>query len=141
MLAEFVQHISLETGLSPKTAREALGIVLNAADRQGASYAQEIFEKVAGARTLAARMGAEAGAATGLIARLIEQTPGGRSEVVQQMLRSLQRAGLGHNQIGALFPAISGFVSSEFGIRGIGHLGDFLGGSTGDGVRTVQGVA
>lgn len=141
MLAEFVQHIALETGLTPKDARAALGIVLNAADRQGSAYAQDIFEKVAGARPLAAKMAAETGAATGVIARLIEQTPGGRSEVVQQMLNSLRKIGLGPNQIGALFPAISSFASSEFGIRGIGHLGDFLGGAAGTGVRTVQGVA
>jgi hypothetical protein len=141
MLGEFVNHIALETGLSPKTARAALGVVLNAADRQGAAYASEIFERVAGARTLAARAGAEQGVATGVIARLIEQTPGGRKAVAEQMLASLHKEGLGHNEIGALFPAISSFVSSEFGIRGIGHLGDFLGGPADTSLRSVQGVA
>jgi hypothetical protein len=128
MLAEFVQHVAMETGLAPKTARVALGVVLNAADRQGAGFAQEIFERVAGARTLAAKAGSDAGVPTGVIARLIEQTPGGRKAVAEQMLQCLVKEGLGPNQIGALFPAISSFALSEFGVRGVGHLGDILGG-------------
>src|SRR5262245_41785157 len=99
MLAEFVQHVALETGLSPKQARSALGVVLNAADRQGAGFAQEIFERVAGARTLAAKAGSDNGAATGVIARLIEQTPGGRQAVAEQMLQTLVKEGLGPNEI------------------------------------------
>jgi hypothetical protein len=127
MLTDFVQHIASQTGLKQATARAALGIVLNAAERQGSPVASEIFEKIAGARTLAASMGAHVGAATGVIARLIEQTPGGREAVTEQTLRNLQREGLGHGEIGALFPAISSFASSEFGIRGFGHLGDVFG--------------
>jgi hypothetical protein len=72
-------------------------------------------------------MGAHVGAATGVIARLIEQTPGGRRTVTEQMIRCLQREGLGNKEISALFPAIGAFVSSVFGVRGVGHLGDVLG--------------
>jgi hypothetical protein len=73
-------------------------------------------------------MGAEVGAATGVIARLIEQTPGGRKAVAEQMLRDLQKEGLGHGEIGSLFPAIGKFSETTFGISGAGHLGDVLGG-------------
>jgi hypothetical protein len=127
MLPEFIKHIASDTGLNQKTAKAALGIVLNAAERQGAPLADEIFERVAGARVLAASMGAQVGAATGVIARLIEQTPGGRRSVTEQMIRSLQREGLGNNEISALFPAIGAFASSVFGVQGVGHLGDMLG--------------
>jgi len=127
MLTDFVQHIAAQTSLTPAVSRAALGIVLNAAERQGSAVASQIFEKVAGARTLAASMGAQVGASTGVIARLIEQTPGGREAVAEQTLRNLQREGLGHAEIGALFPAISSFAASEFGIRGFGHLGDMFG--------------
>ncbi len=140
MLSDFVKHIASDTGLSQKKAKAALGIVLNAAERQGAPFADEVFEKIPGARTLAAEMGAEVGAATGVIARLIERTPGGRRAVTEQTIRDLQRHGLGTREIGALFPAISAFADTVFGVPGVGHLGDMFGTfSTGQvsGVRSV----
>ncbi len=127
MLSEFITHIASDTGLSQQKAKAALGILLNAAERQGTPFASEIFERVPGARTLAASMGAEVGAATGVIARLIEQTPGGRRAVTEQTIRNLQKEGLGNNEIGALFPAIGAFASTAFGIAGVGHLGDVFG--------------
>lgn len=127
MLNDFVKHIAMSTGMSGKKARSALGIVLNAAERQGAGIVGKIYQELPGARTLAARMGAEVGASTGVIARLIEQTPGGRKKVAEQMIRSLQQEGLGHAEIGGLFPAIGEFVRTEFGIQGAGHLGDVIG--------------
>jgi hypothetical protein len=36
MLSEFITHIASDTGLNQKKAKSALGIVLNAAERQGA---------------------------------------------------------------------------------------------------------
>jgi hypothetical protein len=127
MLSEFITHIASDTGLSQQKAKAALGILLNAAERQGTPFAGEIFERVPGARTLAASMGAEVGAATGVIARLIEQTPGGKRAVTEQTIRNLQKEGLGNNEIGALFPAIGAFASTAFGIAGVGHLGDVFG--------------
>jgi hypothetical protein len=127
MLSEFITHIASDTGLSQQKAKAALGILLNAAERQGTPFASEIFERVPGARTLAASMGAEVGAATGVIARLIEQTPGGKRAVTEQTIRNLQKEGLGNNEIGALFPAIGAFASTAFGIAGVGHLGDVFG--------------
>jgi hypothetical protein len=127
LLSDFITHIASDTGLSQKKAKAALGIVLNAADRQGTPFATEIFERIPGARTLAADMGASAGVATGVIARLIEQTPGGKRAVTEQTIRNLQKEGLGNNEIGALFPAISAFAGSVFGIAGVGHLGDIFG--------------
>ncbi len=138
MFSEFVRHVGSDTGLSQKKAKAALGIVLNAAERQGAPFADEIFERMPAARRLSAKVGAQTGAATGVIARLIEQTPGGRRSVTEQMIRNLQREGLGNNEIGALFPAIGAFASSVFGVSGVGHLGDVLGTfDTGTGVRSV----
>jgi hypothetical protein len=138
MLAEFIAHIASDTGLSQKKAKAALGIVLNAADRQGTPFAGEIFEQVPGARTLAASMGAHVGAATGVIARLIEQTPGGRQAVAEQTIRNLQKEGLGTREIGALFPAIGAFSGSLFGVTGVGHLGDVFGAFSADmSVRSV----
>jgi hypothetical protein len=138
MLPDLIKHIASDAGLSQKKAKAALGIVLNAAERQGAPLADEIFERVPGARTLAASMGVQVGAATGVIARLIEQTPGGRRCVTEHMIRSLQQQGLGNNQIGALFPAIGAFATSVFGVSGVGHLGDMLGSfNTGTAVRSV----
>jgi hypothetical protein len=127
MLPEFIKHVASNTGLSQKKAKAAIGIVLNAADRQGTPFASEVFEQIPGARTLAAGMGARVGAATGVIARLIEQTPGGREAVAEQTIRDLHREGLGSLEIGALFPAIGSFAQSVFGVSGVGHLGDIFG--------------
>jgi len=127
VLADFITHVASDTGLSQKQAKAALGIVLNAADRQGTPFANEIFERIPGARTLAADAGAANGASTGVIARLIEQTPGGKRFVTEQTIRNLQKEGLGNNEIGALFPAIGAFASAVFGIAGVGHLGDIFG--------------
>jgi hypothetical protein len=140
MLSEFIEYVASDAGLSQSQAKAALGIVLNAADRQGTPFAFEIFERVPGARTLAANMSAEIGAPTGVIARLIEQTPGGRRAVAEQTIRNLQKAGLGNNQIGALFPAMGAFAASAFGVAGVGHLGDVFGqfsAAKASGVRSV----
>lgn len=126
MLSDFVKHIASETGLGQKQSRAALGIVLNASERQGTEFADRIYQELPGARTLSARMGAEVGASTGVIARLIEQTPGGRKAVAEQMIRDLIREGLGAREIGKLMPAISSYASEAFGLVG-GHLGDILG--------------
>lgn len=127
MLKEFVKHVASDTGLEESEARAALGVVLNAADRQGAEIAEVVFRKAPGARTLSAKAGANVGAATGLIARLIERTPGGRSAVAFQMIQDLQACGLGHDQISGLFPSIAEFAKARLGYKSAGHLGDFLG--------------
>lgn len=140
MLSDFVKYVASDTGLSEAKAKAAIGIVLNAADRQGTPFASEIFERIAGARTLAASTGDEIGAPIGVIARLIEQTPGGRQAVTEQMVRNLQKAGLGNSEIGALFPAIGAYADSAFGIAGVGHLGDVFGqfnAAKASGVRSV----
>ena len=126
MMKDLVKHVANDTGLSNNKTKVALGIVLNATDRQGAPIAELIFTKVPGARTMAARSGATTGAATGLIARMIERTPGGRSEVAFQMIRDLQCAGLGHTEISALLPSVAGFAKANLGFASEGHLGDFL---------------
>ncbi len=127
MLKDLVRHAAKATGLTQKQARAALGVVFNAADRQGSPFAEALFAKLPGARTLSATVGDEIGAATGVIARLIEQTPGGRRHVASAMIRELHTQGLGHEQIGKLLPAVSTYVEDTYGMSGFGHLGDLLG--------------
>lgn len=139
MLNAFINEVSSATGLSRAKAETAIGIVLNAADRQGAPIADEFFERIPGARTLAANMGNEIGAPTGVLARLIERTQGGRMAVVERLMSDLHAQGLGPTEIGGLFPAIGSFSQSAFGVSGVGHLGDIFGAlnASASGVRSV----
>ncbi len=127
MLKDLVKSVSADTGMSQTTCRTALGIVFNASERQGSPFTTELYKKMPGARTLAAKAGDDTGAATGIIARLIEQTPGGRMAVATTMIRNLQKAGLGHNEIAGIFPAVSKFCDERYGLKGFAHLGDLLG--------------
>jgi hypothetical protein len=127
MIKDLIRHIASDTGLSRKNARTALGIVLNASERQGSSFTKALFRKLPEAQDLAAVAGEKSGAVTGEIAQLIEQTPGGRMAVASGMIRNLQKAGLGHTEIANIFPSISGFCEERFGLKGFGHLGDLLG--------------
>lgn len=127
MMKDLIKHVSNCTGMSQKDARSALGIVLNATERQGSTFTTALYKKMPGARTLAAKLGDETGAATGEIARLIEQTPGGRMAVATTMIRNLQKMGLGHSEIAGIFPAVSTFCETNYGLKGFGHLGDLLG--------------
>lgn len=127
MLKDLVKSVSQDTGLTQKDTRAALGIMLNATERQGSPFTAELYKKMPGARTLAAKTGDEMGAATGVIARLIEQTPGGRMAVASTMIRNLQRQGLGHSEIAGIMPAVSKFCAEKYDMEGFGHLGDLLG--------------
>jgi hypothetical protein len=127
MLNAFINEVSKTAGLTHAKAEAAIGIVLNAAERQGAPIADEFFERIPGARTLAATMGSQIGAPTGVVARLIERTPGGRMAVVERLMADLHSVGLGPTEIGRLFPAIGKFSQSAFGVSGVGHLGDIFG--------------
>jgi hypothetical protein len=126
MLKNMIKTCAEDTGLTQVKAREAVGIVLNTAERQGSPLAEAIFRKMPGARTLSATTGAEQGAATGVIARLIEQTPGGRRHVGEGMFTSLHKAGLGHKQISQLLPAISKYMQITYGMEAFGHIGDLV---------------
>ena len=141
MIRDLVKHIETETGLSQSKARAVVGIILNAADRQGSPMAEELLTTVPGARTLAAKIGNEVGASTGEIARLIEKTPGGRRYVRTQMIRSLHSIGLGHDVIGQFLPALSGFMQKHFGHEGFATLGDLIGSTTTDDIVIEEAVA
>ncbi len=127
MLTDLIAHIAKINGLADPIAKQALGVVLNAADRQSSPFATALFKTVPGARTLAARTGAETGAPTGEIARLIEQTPGGKLIVIQSMISNLHKLGLDHAAIGRLLPSISDFAAKTYSLTGFGHLGDLMG--------------
>lgn len=126
MMIDLIAHIATCNGLGDNQAKRALGIVLNGAERQASPLAAFLFKKVPGARVLAARTGDEIGAPTGDIARLIEQTPGGRRRVAQSMISALHDAGLGHEQVGGLLPSIGSWVQSVYGMNDFGHLGDLM---------------
>ncbi len=126
MLKNMIKLAADETGLDVAGARTAIGIVLNTAERQGSPLAETVFRKMPGARTLSATTGAETDAATGVIARLIEQTPGGRRHVGEGMFTSLHKAGLGHAQIAKLLPSISAYMKTQYGMDAFGHLGDLV---------------
>ena len=126
MLKNMIKSAAEATGLTQVKTKEALGIVLNTAERQGSPLAEAIFCKMPGARTLSATTGSEQGAATGLIARLIEQTPGGRRHVGEGMFTALHQAGIGHKEIGKLLPAISQYMQTTYGMDGFGHIGDLV---------------
>jgi len=127
MMTDLIAHIATSNGLADTVSRRALGIVLNGAERQGSAFADIMFKKLPGARVLAAQTGDEIGAPTGEIARLIEQTPGGRRRVALSMISALREAGLDHRAIGTLLPSIGSWMQSEYGISNFGHLGDLIG--------------
>jgi hypothetical protein len=129
MLNRLIQHMASAIGLSFPQARQVLGVVLNTGERQGSALVELILREVPGARTLSALAGAENGAATGVIARLIEQTPGGRRLVLESMIARLHHAGLGHTQVAALLPSLAGFARAHLGADMDGHLGDAFGAS------------
>ncbi len=126
MLKNMIKTCADATGLTQVKAKEAVGIVLNTAERQGSPLAETVFRKMPGARTLSATTGAEHGASTSIIARLIEQTPGGRRHVGEGMFASLHKAGLGHKQISQLLPAISQYMQITYGMEAFAHLGDLV---------------
>lgn len=126
MLKNLIKTCADNTGMTQVKTREALGIVLNTAERQGSPLAEAIFRKMPGARTLSATTGADHGAATSVIARLIEQTPGGRRHVGEGMFTSLHKAGLGHKEIAQLLPSISTYMQITYGMEAFGHLGDLV---------------
>lgn len=126
MMNDLIAHIARTNGLEAPLASQALGILLNAADRQGAPLAPAVFRTVPGTRALAARTGSDIGAPTGEIARLIELTPGGRRRVVEHMFAALRNAGIDHDATSRLLPAIGGWMKDTYGIDGLGQLGALI---------------
>ena len=126
MMNHLIAHIASTNGLEEPLARRALGIMLNAADRQGAQLAAVVFRTIPGTRALAARAGSEIGAPTGEIARLIELTPGGRRRVVEHMFAALRTAGIDHEATGRLLPSIGSWMKDTYGIEGLGQLGALI---------------
>ncbi|WP_375210352.1 hypothetical protein [Hyphomonas jannaschiana] len=127
MMNDLTAHIAKTSGLADPIAKQALGIVLNAAERQASPFADAMFKTLPGARALSARTGSELGAPVGEIARMIEQTPGGKRRVAREMITALHGIGLDHKNIGALLPAISTHMEELHGLTGFGHLGDLIG--------------
>ncbi len=126
MLKNLIKTTATAANLTQVKARQAVGIVLSAADSQGAPMAEKVFSRMPAARTLAADSARETGAGVGEIARLIEQTPGGRRYVSQRMFSRLHKVGLDHTQIAALLPAIGDYMRQTYQMDAVGHLGDLI---------------
>lgn len=126
MLNDLIRTTTETTGLDESQARQALGVLFNTAERQGAPLIEKVFSRMPGARTLSATTGAQTGAATGTIARLIEQTPGGRQHVSLAMFTQLHQIGLGHKQVAQLLRCVGEHMERTYDVRGIGHLGDLI---------------
>ncbi|MCZ4299244.1 hypothetical protein [Henriciella marina] len=116
MLKDIISVAAIESGVEEPAARHAVGIILNAAQRQGGDLIERIFAQVPGARTLSASTATREGAPRGPIAQLIEQTPGGRQHVTFDMLFRLQRAGLGHAEISSLMNTLSRVLGKRFSL-------------------------
>lgn len=128
MLKHLIRHVAQTAGLNGQTSRAALGILLSASDRQGSPFMKELNQRFPAVRKLVNQSRQVYGGAKGEIAQLIEQTPGGRMAVATTMIRNLQNLGLSHQQIAGLFPAVSSYYETNYGIKGFAHLGDLLGG-------------
>ena len=126
MMNDLIAHLAKSGGLAEPTARQALGIFLNAAERQNAPLARAVFRAVPGTRQLAARAGSDIGAPVGDIARLIEQTPGGRRRVVEHMFSALHDTGLGHAEIARLPTEVGNWMAGRYGQTGLGDLGAII---------------
>jgi hypothetical protein len=84
MMNDLTAHIAKTSGLADPIAKQALGIVLNAAERQASPFADgDVHDAFPARAPLSARTGSELGAPVGEIARMIEQTPGGKRRVTQ----------------------------------------------------------
>lgn len=138
MLNDLIAHIAKTNGFEEPLARQALGILLNSADRQGAPLAEGVFRHIPGARALSAEIGAQIGAPTGEIARLIERTPGGRRCVVEDMFGALLAAGLGHDGLAKTLPAIGAWMYGTYGVSGLGQLSAII---AHDGVNAAAAAA
>lgn len=126
MMNDLIEHIAKTSGLEELAAKQALGIVLNAAERQDAPLAAAVFRAVPGTRHLSARTGSDIGAPTGEIARLIELTPGGRRRVVEHMFSALHAAGIGHAEIATIPAEIGRWMAERHGLEGLGDLGAII---------------
>ena len=114
MLKELIRQIAEAAHLSEADARHAVGLIFNTAERQDAELIEKVFCDLPGARTLSASTGQREGMATGDIARLIEQTPGGRRHVTLALFARLHALGLGHGQIAVLITTLGGFLDRQF---------------------------
>ncbi|RIJ23424.1 hypothetical protein D1224_03930 [Henriciella barbarensis] len=130
MLKDLISVAAIESGLEEPNARHAVGIVFNAAQRQGGDLIERIFAQVPGARTLSASTAKLEGTPIGAIAQLIEQTPGGRQHVTFDMFLRLQRAGLGHSEIASLMSTISRVLGARFSLGETALIAALFEGST-----------
>ena len=70
MLNDLTAHIANTSGLGAPASKKALGIVLNAAERQDSPFAAAMFKAIPATRKLSTRTGKDAGAGKATLAGL-----------------------------------------------------------------------
>lgn len=126
MLKDLIRQVADGAGLEEEAAREAVGVVFTTADRQGACLIEKVFAQVPGARTLAASTAARQEMPAGPIAKLIEQTPGGKRHVALDMFARLHALGLGHMQVSRVVTLIGSWAGATFALSDTALLVDLF---------------
>jgi hypothetical protein len=114
MLKDLTSRVANAAAIDEAEARDAIGLVFNTAERQGTPLGERVLSDMPGLRALSVATGERAGFARGDIARLIEQTPGGRRHVTLTLFSRLHAQDLGHAQIAGLMSAIGEFLEDRF---------------------------
>ncbi|WP_018148047.1 hypothetical protein [Henriciella marina] len=114
MLNALIDETAKRADIDEATARRAIGIVLNAAERQGSEMIETVFAEFPEMRRLSVITAREEKTPTGSIARLIEQTPGGRRHVALDMVSRLHKLGLGHKAVAEIMAATGASFGSHF---------------------------
>jgi hypothetical protein len=107
MLNSLIAEASKRADIDEATAKRAIGIVFNAAERQGSEMIETVFAEFPETRRLSVVTASEEKTPMGSIARLIEQTPGGRRHVALDMISRLHKLGLGHKAVAEIM-AVTG---------------------------------
>lgn len=126
MLKDLITETARTADISEADARHAIGLIFNTAERQTSPLIERVFSEVPGAHTLSVSTGQRVGVATGPIARLIEQTPGGRRHVTLTLFSRLHDSGLGHRQIAGVMTALGSFLEKEFNASTATLIGDLF---------------
>ena len=113
MLNSLIAEASERADIDDATARRAIGIVLNAAERQGSEMIETVFADFPEARRLSVVTARDEQTPVGSIARLIEQTPGGRRHVALDMISRLHKLGLGHKAVAEIMAATGASLGSH----------------------------
>lgn len=126
MLKDLICNAAHAAAIDEAYARHAIGLIFNTAERQASPLIERVFAEVPGAHTLSAATGQREGVAQGPIARLIEQTPGGRRHVTLTLFSRLHASGLGHGEIAAVMACLGQFLEARFNASAATMISDLF---------------